>query len=143
MPQREYHFMRLLVWQNAMELAHHIYAMTSRFPDVELNGMSAQLRRAAMAIPTRIAEGHGQLDPSGLLLSLGAARGSLYEVVTLVHLAKQLKFGEAADADRVEHQAQQVIGRLDGLIAAMQSASSKRTPPESRLPAARFDPSAT
>src|SRR6202161_152688 len=84
------HFRDLLVWQKSMALAVSIYTLTDRFPKRENFGLSAQMRRSAVSVPSNIAEGHGRLSDPSLALFLGHARGSLYELETQTELAIQL-----------------------------------------------------
>ena len=72
----------LVAWNKAMELVTEIYRMTHNFPKEELFGLMSQLRRAAVSIPSNIAEGKGRLSKGEFRQFLGNARGSLAEVET-------------------------------------------------------------
>jgi four helix bundle protein len=74
------HFRDLLVWQKSMALASSIYTLTDRFPKREVFGLSAQMRRCAVSVPSNIAEGHGRLSDRNLAVFPGHARGSLFEL---------------------------------------------------------------
>ena len=90
--QRGYQSYRdLEVWQRAMQLAEHIYALTSHFPPSERFTLSDQLRRAAISIPANIAEGHGRGGPT-FRHFLNVALGSAAEVDTLLELAYRLGY---------------------------------------------------
>ena len=69
-------YMELIVWQKAMELVETIYAATQRFPSSEMYGLSSQLRRAAVSVPSNIAEGQGRGSTAEFLRHLYIARGS-------------------------------------------------------------------
>jgi four helix bundle protein len=81
----------LEVWQKGMDLAEHIYRITSRFPKEELYGLTSQLRRAAISIPANIAEGWARRGTKEFLQFLNIAAGSLREVETLVVLACRIR----------------------------------------------------
>jgi four helix bundle protein len=89
----------LVVWQRAMSLAAQIYAVTNSFPRHELFGLTSQLRRAAVSIPSNIAEGAARSTTRDLLSFLHIARGSQAEIETQVLLASTL--GYLDDEDRI------------------------------------------
>ena len=70
----------LLAWQKAMALAEQVYAATEQFPQRELYGITSQLRRAAVSVPSNIAEGQGRRTSPDFLHFLSQARGSLLEI---------------------------------------------------------------
>jgi four helix bundle protein len=88
----------LVVWQRAMQLAEEVHALASTFPRVGTAGLGDQLRRAAMSIPSNIAEGNGRRHRGEYLRHLAVARGSLMEAQTHLELARRLDF---ADATRI------------------------------------------
>jgi four helix bundle protein len=69
-----------------MQLAREVYRLTADFPKSEVFGLQSQMRRAAVSVPSNIAEGHGRLSDQLLRVFLAQARGSLYELET--HFAK-------------------------------------------------------
>ena len=73
------------VWRSAHELALHVYQMTRRLPDSERYGLQAQMRRAAVSVPSNIAEGCGRRTHSELHNFLGIASGSLTELDSLTN----------------------------------------------------------
>jgi four helix bundle protein len=77
-------FLDLRVWQHAMDLMVDCYALTRRLPREERFGMSSQLQRASLSVPSNIAEGNGRNTAGEYLNSLSVARGSLNEVQTLL-----------------------------------------------------------
>ena len=83
-------FRDLLVWQRSMRLAEEIYSATRGFPKEEMFGLASQLRRAAVSVPSNIAEGQGRNTEKSFALFLNQARGSLYEVETQLELARNL-----------------------------------------------------
>ncbi|HET7204462.1 MAG TPA: four helix bundle protein [Steroidobacteraceae bacterium] len=82
----------LVVWQKAIALALCIYRSSERFPRNELFGLTSQLRRAAVSIPSNIAEGAARRTTREFLMFLHVARGSLAEVETQILLARQLGY---------------------------------------------------
>ncbi|MGC1650342.1 MAG: four helix bundle protein [Candidatus Sulfotelmatobacter sp.] len=73
-------YRELLVWQRAKVLACHVYRSTEQLPRSETYGLTSQLRRAAVSVPSNIAEGQGRLTPGEFAHCLGMARGSLLEM---------------------------------------------------------------
>lgn len=80
----------LLVWQKAMSLVEEVYQLTSRFPSDERLGLVAQLRRAAVSIPSNIAEGQARKSTREFVQSISLAEGSLAEVDTQLLLSERL-----------------------------------------------------
>jgi four helix bundle protein len=72
----------LEVWQAAVKLAIQIYELTARFPKAEMFGLTSQLRRAAVSIPSNVAEGKGRSSYKELVQFLCHSRGSLFEIQT-------------------------------------------------------------
>ena len=100
-PIRNYH--DLEVWKKARILVKIIYKLTSLFPREELYGLTSQLRRAAVSIPSNIAEGHSRSGTKDYIQFVSMAIGSLAEVETQVLLALDLGFCHADDiADIIE-----------------------------------------
>jgi len=115
----------LKVWHGAMELTTKIYRITRKFPAEEMYGLSTQLRRAAISVPSNIAEGKGRSSDKELLQFLSHARGSMYEVQTQLEIAELLGFLTKTDYDEVRQQAD-VVGRmLNGMIAKFRETIQK------------------
>jgi four helix bundle protein len=90
-------FERLKVWQRAHELALLTYRLTKTLPDTERFGLTDQIRRAAVAIPANIAEGHGRAKETEFRPFLSVALGSLSELQALMLLARDLHYVVEAD----------------------------------------------
>jgi four helix bundle protein len=118
-------FRDLQVWQKAMALARDIYQVSQRFPSAEKFGMTSQIRRAAVSVPSNIAEGQGQLSDKAFILFLGHARGSLYELETQAELAESLAFMTRSDLDRILSQCGEVGRMLHGLINSIREGEKK------------------
>ncbi|KAA5544025.1 four helix bundle protein [Adhaeribacter rhizoryzae] len=87
-----HNFKELRVWQEAMELAKNVYLISTGFPTDEKFGLTSQVRRAAISIPSNIAEGAGRSSDKEFNHFLSIALGSAYELQTQVLLAESLGF---------------------------------------------------
>lgn len=96
-----------------MELAKAVYQMTATFPAVERYGLSQQMRRAAVSIPSNIAEGAGRNGPKEYLHFIGVARGSLAELETQLQLAVIFGFTTA------DHAAFDLVDRTGKLLTGL------------------------
>jgi four helix bundle protein len=83
-------FRDLVAWRKSMDLCKTIYALSSIFPDAERFGLTSQIRRAVVSIPSNIAEGYGRNRTNDYLRFLDIARGSLCEVETQLILSQEL-----------------------------------------------------
>ncbi|MBX3119141.1 MAG: four helix bundle protein [Fimbriimonadaceae bacterium] len=95
-------FKDLDVWQLARELVAEVYELTLRYPQNEQYGIISQLRRAAISIPSNIAEGWGRNTDASFAQFLRIARGSLNEVETLLILSVDLNLVQAEEISRIE-----------------------------------------
>ena len=109
----------LIVWQKAMVLARNTYALSQGLPKNETYGMFSQIRRAAVSIPSNIAEGHGRLTDSQFRHFLGNARGSLYELQTQLELAADLGHCNKVQVAELMEQGQEVARLINGLVTAL------------------------
>ncbi|HBR94265.1 MAG TPA: four helix bundle protein [Opitutae bacterium] len=82
----------LIVWQKAMLLVTEVYRVTKRIPKEELYGLTNQVRRAAVSIPSNIAEGQARKGTAEFKNFLSIARGSLAEVETQLLIARNLQY---------------------------------------------------
>ena len=89
----------LRVWQNAMELVVSVYHETQGFPKEELYGLTSQMRRASVSIPSNIAEGKGRSTDRDRALFFCHARGSLFELETQILIAQRLRYLTATSAE--------------------------------------------
>ena len=105
----------LEVWQVAIALAEQCCEMTTAFPREEMFGLTAQIRRAAVSIPSSIAEGYGREQTGNFLRFLRVAQGSARELETQLHLAVRLKLvaPDRATACRETATRQQDASRID------------------------------
>jgi four helix bundle protein len=117
-------FKDLRVWQEAMKLAVEIYTATAQFPRHELYGLSNQLRRAAVSIPSNIAEGKGHRSDREFTNYLLHARGSLLEVQTQVMIAKELQYLSGDQSRQLLTQADAIGRSLNSLINSLREKSA-------------------
>ncbi len=110
-----------IAWQKGMELAKLIYQATQKFPGEERFGITDQLRRAAVSIPSNIAEGKGRLTTGELIQFLAIARGSTLEVLTQLELALMLGFGEAERIGQAQALAGEELKMLNATIATLRA----------------------
>jgi four helix bundle protein len=109
----------LVAWRKAMELVGEIYRMTQGFPQKELYGLTSQLRRAAVSVPSNIAEGQGRLSKGEFHQFLGHARGSLMEVETQVLIAQDLGYLDKTSTEKLLEKAAELGRVLNGLLASL------------------------
>ena len=102
-----------------MALARDIYRVSQTFPRAEQFGLTGQMRRAAVSVPSNIAEGQGRFSEKTFVLFLGQARGSLYELETQAELAESLGYMQRADLDRILSQCGEIGRMLHGLVNSM------------------------
>jgi len=112
-------FRELRVWQEAMVLTIEVYRSTAGFPKHELYGLSQQMRRAAVSVPSNIAEGKGHYSDKEFSRFLFHARGSLLELQTQLLIAEQLQYFPSADARRLTAMADGIGRALSGLIGSL------------------------
>jgi four helix bundle protein len=106
----------LEAWRLAMDLVDSIYRHTGNLPKQEQYGLTNQIRRAAVSVPSNIAEGKGRSSDRELVQFLTHARGSLYELQTQIRIAYRLHYLHADSARELWNQAAEVGRLLNGLI---------------------------
>jgi four helix bundle protein len=112
-------FRDLKVWQRSMTLVGEIYSVTSSFPRGEQFGLTSQLRRPSVSIPSNIGEGKRRKRQLVFLNHLDIALGSQAEVEVQLEIAKRVGFRAQHDYDRVQAIIEEVGRMLNGLIASM------------------------
>jgi len=111
----------LVVWKKSMALVLNIYRCTQTFPKVETYGLTSQLRRAAVSVPSNIAEGQARLSTGEFKHLLGNARGSLMEIETQLLIARHLDYLDDIQSDLLLKDAAEVGRILNGLLASLAS----------------------
>jgi four helix bundle protein len=104
-----------------MDLVEKIYTVTKRFPKEEMYGLTSQLRRASVSVPSNIAEGKGRFSDRELTQFLSHARGSLFEMDTQLQLAERLKYVDGERCEPIRHEIIRVGQMLNGLIRSVRS----------------------
>jgi four helix bundle protein len=112
-------FKDLRVWQDAMKFAVDVYTATAQFPRHELYGLSNQLRRDAVSIPSNIAEGKGHRSDREFGHFLFHARGSLLEVQTQLMIAKELQYLNNNATQQLLSQSDAIGRSLNSLINSL------------------------
>ena len=110
------HYSELIAWQKAMDLVVVVYRLSDPFPKAEAFGLTSQMRRAAVSIPSNIAEGQGRSTTKDFVHFLHIARGSLQELETQVILAVRLGFSPGATQGDFADSSRELSKILNGLI---------------------------
>jgi four helix bundle protein len=117
----------LIAWQRAISLVVDAYGLTTHFPGHEIYGLTSQLRRASVSIPSNIAEGHGRASQGEFLQFLGHARGSLCEVQTQIFIAHRLGYITQEQEEAIISRTDELGRILSGLISSIERKKSKPT----------------
>ena len=105
----------LIVWQRAMDFVERIYEATKEFPREEIYGLTSQLRRAAVSIPSNIAEGQGRNSQKEFAQFLAIAYGSLREAETQILIGGRLSYLKQLQVDNLMELAGEIGRLLNGL----------------------------
>jgi four helix bundle protein len=117
MPLQSYK--QLIAWQKGIEFVAEIYRSTRVFPKDEIYGLTSQLRRAAVSIPSNIAEGQGRLSRGEFKQFLGHARGSLFEVESQLVMARMLGYLPEDNAEKLLRRVEELGRILNGLLKSL------------------------
>ncbi len=101
-------YKKLLVWQKANEFAKRVYMITKQFPKEEIYGITFQLRRSALSIPTNIVEGTGRQGKKELKQFANIALGSLFETEYLLEFSRGMQYLESEEYVEIEKSRKQV-----------------------------------
>jgi four helix bundle protein len=110
----------LEVWRKAMELAQKCYEITADFPNREVYGLASQIRRAAVSIPSNIAEGHSRRSRQAYLNHISIALGSQSELETQIDLSCRLGFISKQSSEEILLMAAEVGRMLHGLVSSLE-----------------------
>ncbi len=113
-------FRDLIVWQKAIALVTRTYQLTKTFPKDEQYGLTSQLRRSAVSVPSNIAEGHGRLSTGEFRQFLGHARGSLHEFQTQIVIAVNLGYLGGEQREELLRSSAELDRMLNGLLSSLQ-----------------------
>ena len=112
----------LIVWQKAMQLVTDTYQITRNFPKEELYGLTSQIRRCSISIPSNMAEGYGRNSTDDYLRFLKISRGSLYELQTQIEIAFNLHYIKKDDFDRMNEAGREIERMVSSLITKINQA---------------------
>ena len=124
---RPKHYKDLLVWQRGMALAKLVYRLTVRFPREEKFGLTSQIRRASVSVPSNIAEGQARQSTKEFLQFLSHAEGSLAELETQVILSAELGFVPQEDTKEILNKIDELQKMIVGLKRKLSSVSPLAT----------------
>lgn len=108
-------YRELIVWQKGMDLVMDIYQMSQKFPQEEMYGLTSQIRRSAVSIPSNIAEGQGRRTASEFKRFLAIARGSLQETETQIQIAHRLGYINENEETNLLEKCTEVAKLINGL----------------------------
>ena len=122
------HFKDLVAWRKAMDLVNAVYDATDRFPKRETYSLTDQIRRAAVSIPSNIAEGQAHYSNREFLHFLRHSRGSLAELETQLLIAQRRNYLSESDTARLLKQADELSRILSGLINSLREREGSSKP---------------
>ncbi|MBA4188245.1 MAG: hypothetical protein C0467_09545 [Planctomycetaceae bacterium] len=111
---------KLGVWQKAIELVVDCYALSHKFPNTEMYGLASQLQRAAVSVPSNIAEGAGRKFTREYIRHVGIARGSLFETETQIIISQRLGYATTEEIQPLLELVAEVGRMIHGLIASLE-----------------------
>jgi four helix bundle protein len=114
-------YRELIVWQRSLDLVEAVYRLTQVLPASERFGLAGQLRRAAVSIPSNIAEGQSRNSTGEFLQALGVARGSLAEVETQLLIMGRLGYLAEEPLQVVLAECAEIGRMLNGLTRSLRS----------------------
>lgn len=111
----------LTVWQKSVDLVMSIYGLTEKFPAAEMYGLTSQMRRSAVSIPSNIAEGRRRGSRKDYLQFLRIAYGSGAELETQLTIAEKLSFGDKTDYNKIVDLLDEVMRMLNTMTGKLQT----------------------
>jgi four helix bundle protein len=121
------HFKDLVVWRKAMEMVTEVYKLTDSFPKREVYSLTDQIRRAAVSVPSNIAEGQAHHNNREFVHFLRHSSGSLAELETQLHIAERLGYADATSIEQILQRVNEVGRVLNGLIGSIREQIDSRT----------------
>ena len=110
---------KLDIWQEGVALATHIYLVTEQFPKSEVYGLTSQMRRAVVSVPSNIAEGAARNSSKEFAQFLNIAGGSLSELDTQVEIAYNLNYMSDEQRKEIDRKVDSITGKLARLITTV------------------------
>jgi len=114
----------LVIWQKAIDLVTEVYRVTARFPKEELYGLTSQIRRSAVSVPSNIAEGYGRKSTNDYIRFLQISMGSLYELQTQLQIARNLTFIGDTAFQAIYESTREIERMLSSLINKVKAKST-------------------
>ena len=109
----------LIVWQKSIKLVTEVYSITKNFPKEELYGLTSQIRRSVVSIPSNIAEGYGRNSTQDYIRFLQIACGTLYEMQTQIEIAVNLDYLDREYSENIFNQTNEIERMLNSFIRKM------------------------
>ena len=116
-------FKDLLVWQKGIALVKEVYKVIEKMPQEELFGLSGQIKRSVISVPSNIAEGWGRNSTLSYLHFLKISRGSLFELETQLIIAKELEFISSDALNKIDKLIHELSKMLNSLIKSIKNKS--------------------
>ncbi|OXB24974.1 four helix bundle protein [Flavobacterium tructae] len=110
------HFRKILVWQKSISLVTKIYKVTNRFPKEEMFGLTSQIRRSSISVPSNIAEGSGRESTKEFLRFLFISLSSLFEMQTQLEIAKNIIYINEEEFNLLYEDSREIERMLASLI---------------------------
>jgi four helix bundle protein len=107
----------LIVWQKSIQFVTNVYKATHKFPQEELYGLTSQIRRCSVSIPSNIAEGYGRKSTQDYLRFLRISMGALFELQTQIEIALNLKYLQQEDFNGLFESIRELERMLSSLIS--------------------------
>ena len=126
----------LQVWQKAMDLVDVVYQLSKAFPQDERFGLTSQLRRSALSIPSNIAEGSSRRSTKEFIRFVDIAYGSLAEVETQLLIAHRQEYISEKDVENIFDSTAEIGRMLNGLFSSLEQRLEKNVQPTDRRPLA-------
>lgn len=117
---------KLDVWRESVALATHLYQVTERFPKTEIYGLTSQMRRAVVSIPSNIAEGAARASSKEFAQFLNIAGGSLSELDTQIEIAINLQYLSGDEKQIIDQKIGSIAQKLAGLINHVKRKAAER-----------------
>ena len=112
-------FKDLIVWQKSMDLVEMIYKESANFPREEVYGLTNQIRRASVSIPSNVAEGQSRNSSKQFLYFLAIARGSNSEVQTQILIAERLNYVSKEMSEKIVNLSTEIAKMINGLMKSI------------------------
>ena len=112
-------YKELIVWKKSIELVKEIYILTSKFPKEELYGLTMQMRRCTVSIPSNIAEGYGRKSRKEYRQFLSISYGSALELETQLIISRALNFLKVSGFEKSDNLLQEVLKMLNSMTTKL------------------------